>query len=306
MESNWIHQREINREDWDRLVQKTVGSSIYVCSFYLDATAIDWEAYVAKDFSYAIPVGVVRKGGITRVYPPLFQRYIEPIGDISAIDWTDFEQSLLKRYSKGDLNVKTDIFSQTNNKSISSIEHIHQVVNKEQFKLKTQAKRMIKRFGHTNYEIREENINTKELSQLIAKDLSKKLPLYATKDVQHLFDVVEKAEKEGYLYKVGVFDGNKLKGGLIGLKFNNKLLYLKGTALEELQTEGAMYALMNHFIQHGFSEECTIDFGGSRVKGIQFFNTRFSGVDVSYHCYSWDNSPVWFKLLFKMYKRVKG
>src|SRR5690554_4344069 len=103
MEAKWINQSEINRKDWDNLVEKTENVSIYVCSFYLDATAIDWEAYVAEDFSFAIPVGVVRKGGITRVYPPLFQRYVEPIGDISKIDWEAFEKSLLKRYSKGDL-----------------------------------------------------------------------------------------------------------------------------------------------------------------------------------------------------------
>ncbi|WP_107040338.1 GNAT family N-acetyltransferase [Brumimicrobium mesophilum] len=303
MEGKWINQREIDREDWDQLVAKTVDASIYVCSFYLDATAIDWEAFVADDFSFAIPVGVVPKGGITRVYPPLFQRYVEAIGEVSKIDWSAFEKSLLKRYSKGDLNVKTAVFSQTNNKSISSTEHIHQVVNKEHFKLKTQAKRMIKRFGQTKYEIREENIDTGELSHLIARELSKKLPIYASKDVQHLYDVVEKAEENGFLYKVGVFDGEALKGGLIGLKFKDTLLYLKGTAEEELQQEGAMYALMEHFITYGFEQGCKIDFGGSRVKGIQFFNSRFSGVDVEYFVYSWDKSPFWFKWGLKAYRK---
>lgn len=300
MEAKWINQSEINRKDWDNLVGKTENASIYVCSFYLDATAINWEAYIAEDFSFAIPVGVVRKGGISRVYPPLFQRYVEPIGDVSKIDWNEFEKSLLKRYPKGDLQAKSAILPNT-----KFTNYIHQVVDKEKFKLKTQAKRMIKRFGQTKYEIREENINTEELSKLIAQELSKKLPLYATKDVQHLFDVVKKAEEKGYLYKVAVFDGETLKGGLIGLKFNGQLLYLKGTALEELQQDGAMYALMNHFINYGLSQDCTIDFGGSRVKGIQFFNQRFSGVDVEYFNYSWDNSPLWFKLLFSLYRKIK-
>ncbi|RYM35088.1 hypothetical protein ERX46_06850 [Brumimicrobium glaciale] len=301
METRWVNQKDINRADWDNLVGKTEDSSIYVSSFYLDATAIEWEAYVADDFSFAIPVGVVRKGGITRVYPPLFQRYIEPIGDISKINWNAFEKSLLKRFPKGDLQAKSAILPNT-----PFTNYIHQVVDKERFKLKTQAKRMIKRFGQTNYEIREENINTEELSKLIAKELSKKLPLYGTKDVQHLFEVVKKAEEKGLLYKVGVFEGDILKGGLIGLKFNGQLLYLKGTALENLQQDGAMYALMNHFINHGLSQNCTIDFGGSRVEGIQFFNQRFSGEDVDYYNYTWDGSPLWFKLLFSLYRKIKG
>src|SRR5690554_62635 len=164
---------------------------------------------------------------------------------------------------------------------------------------------MIKRFEQTSYTIREEDINTEELSKLIVAELSKKLPLYATKDVQHLLNVVRKSEENGYLYKVGVYEGDTLKGGLIGLKFNGQLLYLKGTALEELQQDGAMYALMNHFINYGLSQNCTIDFGGSRVEGIQFFNQRFSGEDVDYYHYSWDNSPLWFKLLFSLYRKIK-
>jgi|SRR5690554_5357786 len=300
MKTHWINQKEINREDWDQLVAKTKDVSIYVNSFYLDATAIDWEAYVSEDFSFAIPVGVVRKGGITRVYPPLFQRYIEAIGEVSKIDWKLFEQSLLKRYSKGDLHAKSAILPNT-----SFHQFIHQVVDKDSFKLKTQAKRMIKRFEKTDYEIREKNINTEALSKLIAKELSKKLPIYATKDVKHLFEVVKKAEENGYLYKVGVFQKDSLMGGLIGLKFNDQLLYLKGTALEELQEHGAMYALMNHFIEYGFSQNCVIDFGGSRVKGIQFFNQRFNGQDVEYFSYSWDNAPFWFKLLFSLYRKIK-
>ncbi|PWH81393.1 hypothetical protein [Brumimicrobium oceani] len=300
MEAHWVNQKDINKKDWDQLVAKTKDVSIYVNSFYLDATAIDWEAYVAEDFSFAIPVGVVRKGGISRVYPPLFLRYIEAIGDVSKIDWEAFEKSLLKRYSKGDLHAKSAILPKT-----SFHQFIHQVVNTDSFKLKTQAKRMIKRFEKTDYEIREENINTEVLSKLIAKELSKKLPIYGTKDVEHLFEVIKKAEEKGFLYKVGVFAGEDLKGGLIGLKFNNKLLYLKGTAQEELQEQGAMYALMNHFIAHGFNENCSIDFGGSRVKGIQFFNQRFNGNDKAYFSYSWDNSPLWFRLLFSLYRKVK-
>lgn len=300
MKANWVNQKDIDRQQWDKLVEATENASIYSLSFYLDAAAIDWEAFIAEDFSFAIPVGVVRKGGLTRVYPPLFQRYIEPLGNTQQIDWELFEQSLKKRYSKGELQCKSEILSNT-----ATEEQVHQVVNQETFKLKTQAKRMIKRFEQTEFTIKEENIDTEELSLLIAKELSKKLPLYATKNVQHLFNVVKKAEQKGYLYKVGVFKEDTLMGGLIGLQFNNQLLYLKGTAFEELQKEGAMYALMNHFINHGFEQDCTVDFGGSKVKGIRFFNQRFSGEDITYFTYSWDHSPLWFKTLFSLYSKVR-
>src|SRR5690554_6002010 len=300
MKTVWINQKDIDRQQWDELVHQTPDASIYSLSFYLDAVSIDWEAYIAEDFSFAIPIGVVKKGGVSRIYPPLFQRYIEPLGDVSKIDWNNFEKSLLKRYSKGNLHSKKAILSDVNFTT-----HVHQVVNKKQFKLKTQAKRMIKRFEQTDYEIREKNIDTQELAQLITQELAKKLPLYASKDVFFLHQLIQAAEKKGYLYKVGVFSENVLKGGLIGLKFNSRMLYLKGTALAELQQEGAMYALMNHFINHGLEQGYTIDFGGSKVKGIQFFNQRFNGKDIEYYSYNWDRSPFWFKFIYAVYSKIK-
>lgn len=295
---NWVHQKKIDKKKWDDLVFQTEGASVYVLSFYLDAVAEDWEAYIAEDFSFAIPVAVVRKGGLKRVYPALFQRYVEILGDATKVDLHHFEEEILKRYKKGSLSSKTQLFP-----SIGAEKFIYQSLDKNTFKLKSQAKRMIQRFEKTEYEIREENVSTNELSEFIAKELSKKLPIYASKHVNFLFNAIQKAEEKGLLYKVGLFDKNELKGGLIGLKFNNRLLYLKGTSSEESQREGAMYALMNQFIQHGLNQNCAIDFGGSRVEGIRFFFTRFNGEDQEYYHYAWDNSPFYYKLLFKLRDR---
>lgn len=300
MRGTWKNQIEIDRKEWDKLVDKTPEVSIYVCSFYLDATAIDWEAYVAEDNSFAIPVGIVKKGGLKRVYPPLFQGFLEPIGATDKIDWTEFEKALKERYSKVDIHLKSSYLSQTDYRK-----YIFQSVSQEEFKLKTQAKRKIKAFDKTNYQIREKNINTEALAQLVVEELSKKIPLFATKSVQHLYDLIHAAEKNNFLYKVGVYSGTELKGGLIGLQYKNELVYLKGAVHQELQKHGAMYALMNHFINYGFAQNCEINFGGSRVEGVRFFYQRFNGKDVDYFHYYWDHSPYWFKILYSLYSKIK-
>jgi len=300
MEAQWIHQRDIDSQKWDKLVDQTEGATIYVRSFYLDATAIEWEAYIAADYSFAIPVGVTKKGGVSRVYPPLFQRYIEPIGNIQKIDWEAFEKSIKRRFKKGNLNFRSNEMANTNAEVF-----VHQTVNAEQFKLKTQAKRMIKRFSKSDYSISTENINTKALLDLISQELAKKMPIYAKKEVLALYELVEEAEKRGFLYKVGIFEDDELKGGLIGLVHNNRLIYLKGTSFTEIQKEGGMYALMQQLVEYGLSHDLLVDFGGSKVKGIQFFNSRFSSIDVKYYHFSWDHSPRWFQLLYSMYQRFR-
>ena len=300
MKGIWKNQTEIDRQKWDELVDNTPGASIYSRSFYLDATANDWDAYIAEDFSYAIPIGTVKKGGIERVYPPLFQGYIEPIGNVAEIDWIVFEKALIKRYLKGNIHFKSDDLPNTKSETF-----IYQSVSKETFKLKSQAKRKIKLFNKSAYTIQTENIDTCTLYQLIVEELSKKIPLFKTKDVIFLKRLIEAAEDKGFLYKVAVYSGTTLKGGLIGLQYKNELIYLKGATTESLQQEGAMYALMEHFIAYGCAQNCTINFGGSRIEGIRFFYQRFNGKDVNYYHYYWDNSPIWFKILYRLYSKVR-
>lgn len=300
MKANWVNQRDIDRKKWDALVEKTPDASIYIRSFYLDAVASDWEAYIADDYSFAIPVGVVKKGGLTRAYPPLFQRYLEVLGDSSKIDFSILEKELLKRYKKGNIHFKQAVFP-----SIHNEKFIYQALAADELDLRSQAKRMINRCKKTDYEIVQNHDNKLELIQLVLDELAKKLPIYASKDANYLRKVILEAANNNHLYTVSVYKGKELHGGLIGMEYNNTLLYLKGAAKDEAQKEGVMYAMMKHFIDYGQSKGMRIDFGGSRVENVRFFYTRFGGSDVEYYHYSWDHSPFYYRWLFNLYNFLK-
>lgn len=297
--ANWIHQSEIDREKWDNLVDNSLNPCLYNYSYYFDAVAIDWEAYIAEDYSYAIPVGIVKKGGLKRVYPALFQGYVEPIGEIDSIDWVEFEKSLLSRFSKGELNIRN-----ANLKGGVSEDYVYQRLKAEEFKLKTQAKRMLKRFENTSYTISEE-VSTKELAEFVVKELAKILPIYTSKDVRFFYDIIDAIEKSGSLYKLGLYEGDKFMGGLIGFESKTEMFYFKGAVDESAMKEGGMYALMNQFIEKTFDKKLEVNFGGSRVEGVRFFYQRFNGVDEYYQNYKWDNSPFWFKLGYNLYKKIR-
>lgn len=300
MKASWKNQQEIDPKQWDKLVESTTGSSPYAYFFYLDATAIEWEAYIAEDYSFAIPVGVVKKGGLARVYPPLFQGFIEPIGKMSAFDFKEFENSLLKRYKKGDLLSKAPVLH-----TVARTTYSYQELDSSVFKLKSLAKRMINRFVKEDYTVKT-GVDSRELTDFIVEQLAKKLKIYTSKDVNHFYNLVDAAQKEGKLYTLAAFQGTKLKAGLIGIYSKNELLYLKGAADKEAMKSGAMYALMNELIAEGHSKSLRINFGGSKVESIRFFYQRFNGQDVSYYHYSWDNSPFWFKAMFWLNDLIKG
>ncbi|MCO5270004.1 MAG: GNAT family N-acetyltransferase [Brumimicrobium sp.] len=283
------------------MVENTPCALVSSLSFYWDATAQDWDAYLAEDYSYGIPVGVTTKGGIRRLYYPLFQKFHEPLGNKGDIDWIDFENSLLERFKKGELIVNNTVPLRIKKEQL-----LTQILTKEQYNLKTQAKRMLKKFEQSQLEINDKDVKLDKLLRVIITELSKKLNVFNPKESQTLYTLFNEAEKLGLLYKVGLYEKGELIGGLIGTQYKNQLLYIKGTATEESQKNGSMYALMNHLISHGFEHNCLIDFGGSNAEGVRYFNTRFGAEDVYYFHYSWDNSPWWFKIFYGMYQKIKG
>lgn len=295
----WLHQSKINRSDWDTLVKKSKFPSIFSFAYYIDATAQDWCAYTDDGFNYAIPVAFTKKLGIETVYPPFFHRAMGPIGSIDKIDWDDFQSALLSRFPRGSYHLEDDYLSIENKEKL-----VYQTLTKRNFKLKDTAKRNLKKFEKSDFKLTN-NVDGEDLTTLIVKQLSEKLDFYNSEESRSIFKLVKQAELEGSLITVGVKKGSNLIGGLLALHDEQTILYLKGACSDEAMKQGAMYAAMNKLIASTFEKNYSFDFGGSRIEGVRFFNTRFSGTDEVYYKYSWENGPIWFKTLQQLRKWTK-
>lgn len=295
----WLHQSEINRKDWDTLVQKSKFPSIFSFAYYIDATAENWCAYTDEGFNYAIPVAFTKKLGIESVYPPFFHRAMGPIGNIDKIDWDDFQTELLSRFPRGTYHFEDDYLTIENKEKL-----IYQTLTKRNFKLKGNTKRNIKKFDQSEFKLKN-NVDGEDLTNLITSLLSEKLDFYNSNESHSIFNLVKKAEMEDSLITVGIKKGHLLVGGLLALHSEQTILYLKGACTNEAMNHGAMYAAMNQLITSTFEKNYSFDFGGSRVEGVRFFNTRFSGSDEVYYKYSWENGPIWFKTLQQLRKWTK-
>jgi hypothetical protein len=295
MKGRWLHNKDIDLKKWDTLVNSCGDATVFNTAHYLSAVCSDWCAYLTEDYSLAIPVGVSRKLGVNSIYPPLFHRYSEILGDISKFDLEAFTSSMLKTFPEGNLNFKTDHFGNIAHKNF-----IYQTVSSDEYKLKSQARRMLKKFDQSSMRIEINNNQSKEVLTFIKAELSKKMKLYAKNSAIGLDRIISDLPKEIKLITLVLLDGDQFCGGLIGLEFNNTILYLKGATASEAKKNGGMYALMNELIKRSFEKEKYLDFGGSRVDGVRFFNTRFNAQDKTYFCYHWDNTPIWYKLLKRM------
>jgi len=295
----WIHQSKINRKDWDTLVKKSKFPSVFSFAYYIDATAEDWCAYIDDGFNYAIPVAFIKKLGIETVYPPFFHRAMGPVGSIDKIDWEDFQKELLSRFPRGSYHFEDDYLTIEDKEKL-----VYQTLTKRNFKLKEIAKRNLKKFEKSDFQLKV-NVDGEDLTSLIVSHLSEKLDLYNSSNSNSIFKLVKQAEMEGSLVTVGIKKGGALVGGLLAIHSEQTILYLKGACSEEAMNQGGMYAAMNQLIESTFEKNYSFDFGGSRIEGVRFFNTRFSGSDEVYYKYTWENGPIWFKTLQHLRKWIK-
>ncbi len=292
MKGGWRHNKDIDHVKWDSLVNSSNQSTVFSTSHYLNSTCPDWHAFIDDSYAFGFPVGVTTKLGVKSIYPPFFHRYSEIIGDESKVNLNELTSSMTKKFPAGVLHLNKDILE-----TLSSEEFVFQQLNKEGYKLKSQAKRMIKKFKDSEMTTELDNSRSSEVLSLVKTELSKKMDLYSSSSSLALDRLISNLPKNISLKTVILNDDNNLVGGLLALEHKDTLLYLKGTTTEAAKEKGGMYALMEHLINLSFEQNKTFDFGGSRVEGVRFFNTRFNAQDKSYFCFQWDNSPVWYKFL---------
>ncbi len=296
MKVSLIHHSQLDKKRWDELVENTPDSFIYNLSSYLDAVAKDWFVFVDENFTCGIPFGATKKLGVKGVYPPFFQQHISPVGNCTEEFIEKFLEKIKSEFSYGTLFVHSDLLK------IKTEQRNTQVLRKDDFELKTLAKRSVKKAEKHAFSVKEVDPILTKLTELIITFLQEKLPWYKSDEAQLLVDLVSKMHEKKHSYALGLFDkDNQLVGGVIGLTFGNRMIYLKGACSESAKQNGGMYLLIHSLIEHSFSCDLLFDFGGSNVEAVRYFNSRFSAKDVTYHCVTWDKSPWWFRLLRKLF-----
>ncbi len=289
----FIHCSILDKEKWDHLVDSDLSASIFNSSFYLDAVCESWYVFTDEEFTVGIVVCETYKLGVRIAYPPFYHMYTDIVGDSTKFNKFEFEETLLKKFKKGIYQCSLNLnFSSL----ISKGEKVYQFIDKEYSK-SSLLKRKIKAFNSSNdFELKISKDYNSVLS-IIYKELSVKLDFFKSKEAERLTKLVEDLKKNEQLIVVEIIVNKEVVGGLLGMIFHERIIYLKGAAIKKYTDVGAMYVLMDYLIKYSLENHLIFDFGGSSVEGVRFFNKRFGSNENQYYVYSWDNSPTWFKAL---------
>mgnify|MGYP006875189819 CR=1 FL=1 len=72
----YILHKDIDKLKWDACIQKAKNSLLYVHSFYLDIVSSGWDALIAGDYEYVMPLTHRKKLGIAYLAQPAFTQQL--------------------------------------------------------------------------------------------------------------------------------------------------------------------------------------------------------------------------------------
>lgn len=284
--------KDVDLKRWDSMVEMS-GATIFSTTTYISSTAENWAVAWNEDKSGGILCPYTLRMGVKVLYPPFFHRYCEWVGENPP------QLTTLIAFLKECFQVA---HFQLGWKKIGVFENgVYQFIEPGKKKLNQQAKRALKQVG--NFLVVEGD-NSNELIGLIQYELAGKIHGIEESSIRILERLTD-ALKEKYLLQLNLTQEGVWLGGIWLIKFNNRLLYLKGTVTSEAKKQGGMYHLMNHAIDLAEKEGLLFDFGGSNAQGVQRFNLNWGSENQVYHLITWNHAPIWWKVVRNINKRIR-
>lgn len=288
----FLKSNELNKKKWDELSQK---STYYSKSYFLDAVAKNWGAYVDENYSKGFALVYNEFLGIKIIYPVFLGRGIEFI-NLSEVEINESLIQVKKEFKTTELNSEIELEGFGN-----TIKRKYQIYSKNH-PYNTQCKRMLKKVKQLNFSI--QNVSHELLFPIIYDELKEKVKELSPENYTRLKNTIVNFFQAGKLISFGIFDEqNLLEGGLFFFEGEQKITYITGACKTLSRKNGGMYLAMDYAIQFALKKEKTIDFGGSNMESIRRFYLSLGGEDQFYFSYSWDKAPFWFKILRKIKKK---
>ncbi len=76
MKIEFVHRKEIDVHKWDEVISNSAAETLYGYSWYLDAAAANWSAFVIEDYRFVMPLIWKKKYGLTYLYQPFYTQQL--------------------------------------------------------------------------------------------------------------------------------------------------------------------------------------------------------------------------------------
>lgn len=287
MDIRHIPAGRINREEWDGWVTASANRRVYACSVFLDIFAPGWGALVMGSGDAIMPLTVNRKWGISYLFQPVFVQQLGILMKDAGVDYTDqFLERVSSTYRFSDIAL-----NEMNHPDAAR----YQCVNMTNYLLKldlpydqlvkgydTNTLRNIRKADRLGVDLRpHEHVN--EVVRLFELNGRKLYPNIRNINYSRLEAVLERGLSDGFIEMRGAFSpGGELIAALCMLADYDRYVFFFSANTAEGRNTGAMFLLVDSFIQQYAGSGRTFDFNGSVNPGLARFYKGFGSKAAMY------------------------
>lgn len=297
---------EIDKNKWDACIARSFNGMIYACSWYLDIVCPEWNALVSGDYEAVMPLTANKKYGISYLYQPHFT---QQLGIFSKAKLTEdivseFLTTAAAIYPFIEINL--NVFNHAKN---TKQWQVKENVNYE-LDLIDQYEHLYTKFSENT---RRNIVKSKKNMLYIQKDVApadvialfrsnrgKRVETLQASQYDTLLKLMNEciSRKQGWCYGVKE-SGNRLCAGAFFIQGNGRVIFLFSGTNEMAKNNGAMFFLIDRFIEENAQRNLVLDFEGSNDPNLGRFYHGFGAKKCIYLQVKMNKLPWPLKLVKK-------
>lgn len=296
----YIKHNDIDAKKWAHCILNAENSRIYANIWHLDRTANVWDALVFGDYEFVMPLPVRRKFGFSYIYQPLFCQQLgifpEPNNSIAE----EFQKALFEKFKYADIHLNSQNHFNKKRREIELLQRNNFLLDlKYNYKslaksYSTNTKRNIAKAAKNNLQY----ISGICLEDYLAFKEANLNDKVSKKAIEKLKSIIAFGQYKGIGEIYGVYSTeNELCAAVYFCRWKNRVIYLNAASNEKGKMLGAMYFLVDNFIQANAERDLLLDFEGSMIPGVARFYSGFGASPETYFQLKFNRLPWPFKWL---------
>jgi hypothetical protein len=273
-----LKNKDIDFNRWDNCISTSQNQLIYAYSWYLNVVSPEWEALIANDYEYVMPLPVKTRYKIPYLVQPIL---VQQLGIFSK---NKIDEEIIDKfineipYFSYELNLNEQNFFGKALIYPNFILSLDLTYNQIYSNFSKNTKRDIVKASKLNLRI-QENIAPETYISIYFSVF--KYPLSPQKQI--LEKLIEKGLEEKALKIWGVYSSkNNLIAALCFLQSSERIIYLLPVSNKEGKDSFAMFYLIDYLIRQNAGKNIQLDFEGSQIEGIA---RLYRGFGAKYHPY---------------------
>lgn len=311
MEIRLVQHKDLDKVAWDNCIGQSVNGNIYAYSWYLDIVCDEWDALISGDYETVFPLTFRRKFGIYYLYQPFFT---QQLGIFSILHITpqiveEFLSAIPQKYAFAEINLNA--YNKPDKSKWQLVENLnHELDLIEPYEIlkkgySQNTNRNIAKAIRNNISI-SSSIKPEDIVMLFRQNKGKQFSHLGENDYRRFIRLAYECIVNRKAICYGAFTSeNTLCAGAVVVFSHRKAIFLFSATNEIAKEKGAMFMLIDHFIQDLSGNHLTLDFEGSNDPSLARFYKSFGSVCVKYPALRYNRLSFPVKLLNVAYKFMR-